>query len=350
MLKASKIIIFLLICSINGYSQWLGVWDIASKKMVATTGIDVNSSSEDNFWFDRNPLSGQILCASSNGLWTIDNASHLELMQRYLNDSELIFPHQSRFVPDMDAVVSIGFRSKSDGSKLIPNGIVNIIKFNKEHSLKSFDLGPVDYKLAILRNGDIVEANHSSIKLRKRIGDNEWGVASSFEYPYGEITEMKDLGNDSLVAIWTASTFSVFNISNQSVYLNIVKPVKVYWSWTAPPVLSPDGSQILVNERKVDGKYLLSAYSLKTKANKPVKQIELGWKWLDGMAFSPSGKHFAIAYGEDTQVVIYNSITWKKDSTLKVPKKHTNDNSQHPRIIYSADGKCIYAYFLVPGC
>lgn len=350
MVRMLKIVAFLFFCAVDGYSQWIGAWDVASGRMVASTGIDVRSSSEDVFWFDRNPTNGQVLCASSNGLWTIDSPSHFELVQRYLNESEFIMPHQSRFIPSMDAVISIGYREKADGSALLANGIVNVIKFNNEHSLKSFDLGPVDYKLAILRNGDIVEANKSFIKLRRRIGDSEWGAASEFEHSDGKITEMKDLGGDSLIAVWTASTFSVVNVLTKSVDLKVVKPAKVYDSWAATPVLSPDSSQIIVNERRANGSFVLSVYSLKTKSNMPVSQIELGDKWLSGMAFSPSGKHLAIAFGEDTQVVIYTSATWAIYKKLKVPKKHTDDNSQHPQIIYSADGKRIYVYFINPGC
>jgi hypothetical protein len=68
------------------------------------------------------------------------------------------------------------------------------------------------------------------------------------------------------------------------------------------------------------------------------------------MEYSPSGKFITISPGEGTDALIYNRSTGMLHKKLRLPKNISEENSQHPAIVYSADGNLIYVVFINPGC
>lgn len=348
MFKALKLAVAILGCSCYGHSQWLGVWNVGSGKLTKLNAIQVKSTT-DNLSFDRNPETGQILCKSDDSIWLIDPSKPFECAQAYSCESEFIWPELCRFVPSMNAIVSLAFRSKDNGD-LAPNGIANIVQLNREKPFHSVSLGKLGFSLAILRSGDIVEAHENILTLRRKTDNNDWSNVSSFACTKEKILAIKDLGDSSHIAIWTASRFSVVDIGDQSICLTIDRSQKLYDFWAAGPIISSTAGELAINERNKDGKFTLSIYKLHNSDNKPLFLIDLANNWIAGMDYSPSGKFIAIAPGEGTDVFIYNAATGKLHKKLSLPMNLAEENSQHPKITYSADGKLIYVVFINPGC
>lgn len=348
MLKALKLIAAILGCSCFGHSQWLGVWDVGSGKFTKMSSIQVKTST-DNLSFDRNPVTGHILCKSDDSIWMISPNSPYEVLQAYFCESEFIWPELCRFVPDLNAIISVTFKSRENGD-LIPDGIANIIQINQEKPFHSGALGKLGFTLAMLRNGDIVEATDSSINLHKKSNDNTWSITASFKITNEKIYTIKDLGDNHHLAIWTNSKFFVIDIRDKSICLTIDRSEKLYDSWAAGPKISPSTDELAINEKDKTGKFILSIYKLHNHNNEPSLQINLEHAWPSGMEYSPSGKFITIAPGEGTDAFIYNRSTGKLHKKLHLPRNITEENSQHPAIAYSADGKLIYVVFINPGC
>jgi hypothetical protein len=348
MLKLLKLTAVILGCSCYGHSQWLGAWDVGSGKFTKLSSIQVKSST-DNLSFDRNPITGHILCKSDDSIWIISPNSPFEVLQAYSCESEFIWPELCRFVPNLNAIISLAFKSKENGD-LVSEGTANIIQLDRANPFQSTAVGKLGFTIAMLRNGDIVEAVGSTINLHKKSNTNTWNLATSFKITNEKIYTIKDLGDNYHFAFWTNSKFFVVDIRDESICLTLDRSEKLYDSWAAGPRISPSTDELAISEKDKTGKFTLSIYKLHSPNNKPSLQINLDHAWPSGMEYSPSGKFITISPGEGTDALIYNRSTGMLHKKLRLPKNISEENSQHPAIVYSADGNLIYVVFINPGC
>lgn len=320
-------------------SAWVGVWEVSTGKLIRSESIQVASSS-DRLDLDRNETTGQIICRASDGIIELAAKDPIRMLDSGDSD-DFHWPRLTKFIPGLGAILSIRFNAGS------PIGYAQIISLDARSTSKLVTLGPIGYQLAVLSNGNIVRANGGRITILERVADKEWRESGDIEFSTGKISAISDLSDISYIAVWTKSSFQVIDVNSKSTCFQLAKQID---SWPARPVVSPDRASIAINEGTSIGESWLSIYQLNLKKKEPIIKIPLKHGWLTGLAFSPSGGYLAAGPGEWPEIFIYSTNTGKLVKTLRIPKRIDHANSQHPVIVYSADGKYLYAVFINPQC